>query len=247
MTIVLGLDFESTGLDANKDRITEIGACFYNLEAKTPLHMTSSLLYMSDYPDVHPEAGAKTGITTELLKAYGQDPAPIFKHLTDICATFGVEYLVGHNAKSFDSKFLKAAIDRGECPEFLGNIPWLDTRFDLPYPPGYDTRKLDYLAYEHGFMNPFPHRALFDVMTMLKVASFYECDEIVKFASEPSVVISAQVSYENKDLAKDSKFSWERIGDDVYKKQWVKQVKASKLPEEMTKYPFRVVVCPKIS
>ena len=39
---------------------------------------------------------------------------------------------------------------------------------DVPYPETIATRKLTYLAADHGIVNPFAHRALFDVITMMQ-------------------------------------------------------------------------------
>ena len=47
------------------------------------------------------------------------------------------------------------------------------------------TRSLPYLAADHGFLNPFPHRALFDVMTMIQIAGMYDINEILKYADSP--------------------------------------------------------------
>ena len=58
------------------------------------------------------------------------------------------------------------------------------------------------LEYSHGFINPFPHRALTDVLSMLKIASNYEFDRIGQLALSPKVLLVADLkapNWRNKD------------------------------------------------
>ena len=41
------------------------------------------------------------------------------------------------------------------------------------------------LEHYHGFLNPFPHRAVTDVMSMLKIASQYDLDRMADLAKLP--------------------------------------------------------------
>ena len=83
----------------------------------------------------------------------------------------------------------------------------IDTVMDLPLDRAkFKSMKLPYLAADHGFVNPFPHRALFDVLTMFKIASQYDLDEILKLARSPRIIIRAVVSFDEKQKAKDAGF-----------------------------------------
>jgi hypothetical protein len=95
-----------------------------------------------------------------------------------------------------------------------------------------DSMRLMHLAASHGFLNPFSHRALFDVMTMLKIMSEYSFEEVLLQSKVPFVIARALVDYDNRQLAKDARFNWEKIGEETFPKQWVKQVRENKLAAE---------------
>jgi hypothetical protein len=80
---------------------------------------------------------------------------------------------------------------------------------DIDYPPHIGSRRLSYIAADHGFVNPFSHRALFDVMTMLNVLSAYELPKVIENALCPKIEIMAHVLYENREKAKKLGYRWE--------------------------------------
>ena len=87
--------------------------------------------------------------------------------------------------------------------------PWIDTCTDVPYPPSVGSRTLRYLAADHLFINPFPHRAIFDVMTMLTVLSHYNVEEIAVLAKSPVIHVQAKVGYDEREKAKARGYMWE--------------------------------------
>jgi DNA polymerase-3 subunit epsilon len=95
---------------------------------------------------------------------------------------------------------------------------------DIVFPKDITTRRLTYLAAEAGFTSPWKHRAIFDVMTMLKLASAYDLDAIVARAREPLLYVQAVVSFDEKEKAKELGFRWFAPG-----KQWWKPMKVSDL------------------
>lgn len=210
---VLGLDLETTGLNDESDSITEIGAMLYDLETDTPLEMMNEVISISD---PIPERITKlTGITDQMIKAHG-------KPITDVIAKFNslavqAEYLVIHNAP-FDLGFLKKLEPIG----ITGlNLPVIDTLRDIPFDEiDHPSRKLPHLAASHGFLNPFSHRAIFDVMSMLKILSKYEIEEVLEYKRAPTLRVMANVSYDEKDLAKAEGFRW-----DGPNKEWFKEMK----------------------
>jgi DNA polymerase-3 subunit epsilon len=134
------------------------------------------------------------------------------------------EYIVAHNGTRFDRLFLEKQTWKPEKP-------WIDTLTDVPYPNEIVTRKLNFLAAEHGFLNPFPHRAIFDTLTMLKVFSLYAIDHVVEDMKSPLVKIMAQVSYEEKSKAKDLGFRW-----DPQNRHWYMEIR--RLAWERRVFPF---------
>ena len=235
---ILALDFETTGLDPEYDKIIEVGAIVYNTQHKHIIHTFSDLVVVDkELPDV---VALKTNINTYVLMMHGVPLKESLTKLKELIDTYKIEYFMGHNGRSFDSKFLeKACLEH----DIYGlNLPWIDTRFDIEYPDAIETRRLDYLAAEHGFINPFPHRALFDCMTMIKILERYDFVEVLDNSKIKDVVVEAVVSFANKDQAKEAKYMWQNCGDKVFPKKWVKQIKANKLGHERSKRKFEVNV-----
>ena len=104
---------------------------------------------------------------------------------------------------------------------------WIDTMTDIPYSEYINTRKLEDLTGRHGFLNPFPHRAFTDVMSMLRIMSEYNFDEVVKISHSPEIKFYANVDYHNKDVAKQAGFKW-----DTGKRKWWYKMKECFLDKE---------------
>jgi len=226
--LLCAIDFETTGLDFNKDRVIEIGAVLWSTKLKAPVKLFSEFIHDETYPELMEEITKITGITKDLLGAWGYYPQEAFLLLTALMQK--AEFVVAHNGNEFDKKFYEAECSRLDITPAA--TKWLDTTLDVPYPDSIHTRKLSYLAAEYGFLNPFPHRALFDVCTMLKVMSHFDIETIIKYSEEPLVSMQADCRppWEDGGLssnkAKELYFRW--VND---KKVWIRQVKQSKAPE----------------
>jgi len=138
-------------------------------------------------------------------------------------------WICAHNANKFDKPFLINEAER-HCKANPFNRPWIDTRTDLPLPPHIKSKKLIHLAAEHDFLNPFTHRAVFDVLTMFKIMSNYPIEKIIERAKSPLIKITALVSYQQKELAKDEGFYW-----NSEQRVWEKELKEM----DLKKYPFK--------
>ena len=227
MSRVLGIDVETTGLLVAEDRITEIGAVLYDWSTGIPLQVYSTLVLPEK--TIPEEVVKLNGITNEMVEEFGiieEDAIVQVQCMVDVA-----DYVMAHNAP-FDKGFLGAGFARRgiTMPEKV----WLCSLSDIKYPAEITTRNLTYLAAEKGIINPFRHRAVFDVLTMLKVAGQFELDEIVKRSQEPTVYVQAHVSFDEKELAKEQMFQW--CGP---KKVWWKALKSSDYREECEGYAFR--------
>ncbi len=200
---VLGLDLETTGLNVGDCAIIEIGAVLWDWERQCPVRMMSELIHCDS--ELPAEITELTGILPKDLKRWG---IPLSEGLVRLHAlAVDAEYLVAHNGVQFDRLFLEKAWTK--FPTTKIGLEWIDTTCDLPVPKQIQTRKLSYLAAEMGFINPFAHRSLFDVLTMLKVMSQFDRDEVLGLQKSPLKRIVAQVSYDERDLAKAQGFRWD--------------------------------------
>lgn len=229
---ILGIDYETTGLDPQKDRITEAGLVLWDSDSKQPVRITGFLVKTP--APVSAEITALTGITNELLATYGVEPK------SALTATLGMiaqaDFMCAHNGTDFDRLFLEAECARiGTGPKTL---PWIDTRTDLPvaaYKRG-KSASLKYMAADHGFVYP-AHRAVNDVLAMFEILAMYDIDEVIKRAQTPNVHVRAVVSFDDKHLAKERGYFWKPDA-----KLWVKPLKADEVDAEKLAAPFPVVI-----
>lgn len=231
---LLGLDFETTGLDTSKDRITEMGFALWDVPTKRPLATVGVFLYDKSYPKLSSDIIRLTGITDQILEEFGTDPASNLRVLEGFCAKHKVEYLVAHNGENFDRPLLYSELTRNavEAP-VLRALPWIDTKTDIPFAVEPDSRRLNHLALDAGFINPFAHRAVFDVLTMLRILSNYPLEGVLEYQRIPFVVLRAVVGYAQRDLAKKHRFAWQAIGEKQYPGYWVKRVKQNQMDAEI--------------
>lgn len=226
--MILAIDFETTGLDTETCDVIEVGAVLWDEREKTPLIIMSDFVSCRTVP---PEITEITGIKQSHL-AHGKDFRFISEELSRLALQ--AEYLVAHNGTNFDRPIYNRLL--GEKHPGGGTIHWIDTSVDIPYPKNIITRKLSYLAAEHGFCNPFSHRALFDCLTMLKILSHYDFREVAEISKLPSRTLIAQVSYDDRQLAKDRGYRW-----DSDRRLWVKTMKIG-IDKEIAEAGFGVKV-----
>lgn len=223
--LLLGIDFETTGLDTKTLDVIEVGAVLWDSVRKKPLMVMDEFVCG---PTVPAEITELTGIT--------QDDLLLGKPLADVRASLLKlvelsEVIVAHNGTNFDRPIFERLINHP--------IHWVDTSVDVPYPKQITTRKLTHLAAEHGFANPFPHRAVFDVMTMLRIMNLYDLSAILELSKQPAVTIRALVSFDEKEKAKARGYRW-NTGD----RTWTKTVRHSQVAAEVEQAGFRVEVQP---
>jgi DNA polymerase-3 subunit epsilon len=228
--LILGLDFETTGLLPEKDTITEAGAVLWDTESKSPLILYNK--FVDGKVLIPKEITELTGITQDMVSKYGEGESQIALELISLIEK--AEAVCVHN-KNFDLQFFNILCERNDLhpPEKL----WIDSCSDVPYPASITTRKLTHLAAEHGFVNPFPHRALTDVLTMLQVISKYPAETIMEYAKSPSVTLLAKTTYEERELPKARGYRW---NGDI--KKWTKVIKEFQLAEEEKNAPFPIEV-----
>lgn len=235
MDLVAGVDFETTGIDSEKDFITEIGAALFDARTWEPQAYFTTFVKIPIA--VPPEITKLTGITNEMLSD-GKEPAVAIKELHKFLLQ--AKAVVAHNAP-FDQGFFYHAAGASGLEIYdiqTYGSKWYCSNSDVPHVDKY-CRKLSHLALDYGVKVDITrlHRALDDVKLMgqmLKGTGF-TFDQIKAFADEPWVYLKAVVRYEQRELAKKAGYGWEKCHGTytpIFKSTWVKRVKESKLEAE---------------
>jgi len=244
--LLLGVDFETTGLDVEKDLIIEVGAVLWDTTREVPIKFISGFVKHPGLTEIKPEITELTGIDFDLIDDHVKD---CFQSaLEDFCGmTSEAHYLVAHNARGFDKPMLESHMKRHVENGFIGfpdysKFKWIDTRTDVPYPKSITTRNLKYLLAEHGIINPFSHRALTDALCMMTLLAKYDINEVIKISQTPNLKVRAMVSYDDRQKAKDRSYHWDQKSS-----AWFKLIKKTSLEEEEKLCSFQIKVIEEIA
>ena len=194
---LLIVDTETTGLDADRDACLELGAILFSVPHRQVLAQMSCLLPVDRNP-----AESINRIPAEVSRLdqpWGEGLA-WFERMMETA-----DYLVAHNA-AFDRQWF----GRGALPE--ATRPWLCTLEDIRWPEERHLKArpsvID-LALAYGIPVWSAHRALTDCIYLAEV--FQRCEDLeclIAHAQEPRRLVRAQVSYDQRHLARDAGFRW---------------------------------------
>jgi len=197
--LILGIDFETSGGDPEKHRITEVGMAQWDTDLRQPTKVMGYLVNPGEGLEWEAEVLERYPEAPELVKLHGMEDLRAAKQF--FLWLQSAETICAHNGNKFDKKFAKKWADRYNF-EFPENALWIDSFTDLPMPRWY-TRKLAYMPIDHGiYPNPFPHRAVFDAVSMLQHVDKYPLDKVLQLARSPMVIVKALVTFQNNELAK---------------------------------------------
>lgn len=234
---VLGFDLETNGLDLELSRIIELGAVLWHIEEAKPVVLLSHLTnHPGETVTVSDDIAALTGISQKDFDEFAAPFPPVLGAFTSLMSRVDVVAVMAHNGIEFDWPMLANHARR--LGVTLPQVPLIDTMIDVPYPPQVKARKLTHLAAEHGFLNPFPHRAVFDVLTMLNIASRYPFAAMLESCQQPLVTLQAicrkpwEDNGESTNKAKEHGFRW-----DGNRKLWLKKIRAGAARE----FPFETI------
>ena len=194
---LLIIDTETTGLDPQLDHCLEVGVILFDVPSRQLLAQQSFLLPV--------EANAAEAINRIPAAATNlpQPWRPALSYLQSLLDAADV--LVAHNA-AFDRQWF----GRGHLP--ATDKPWLCSMEDMRWPAERLLRSRPSvrdlaLAYEIPVWAA--HRALTDCIYLAEV--FRRCDELEQLVLrglEPRQLMRAQVSYDDRHLARDAGFRW---------------------------------------
>lgn len=242
--LLLGIDLETGGAfnaPADTNFITEAGLVLWDTEFGQPVDMLS-LLLRNEVP-LAPETVEYTGISEDMLARHGR-PLDI-RTLQPVASLMQkADYIVAHNGREFDRPLLEAAFARFGLK--MPDTPWLDTQHDVDYPRNCTGRSLIYLAGFHGMVNPFAHRAVTDVLTMLTILARYDLGTVIANSQRKWIIVQANVGYEGREKAKARGFRWQNDGGRHYEKSWVKRIREDQLPQLQAECDFNLTLLEKL-
>jgi DNA polymerase-3 subunit epsilon len=238
--IITGLDFETNGL--TDPRMVAVGMAMYDVTPGTPddrggcdvknsafsIQATSFIVNPGDVPF---EAGAilTHGITPDIALKYGRDEGDAGILINDWLSQS--DYVVAYNGNSFDKAILKAASLRSGIP--VPYKTWIDPFVDIEAHDKADD--LTGQCAKHGFLVGDAHTALADVSAMMRLLLMHDINRLIEIAASPMVYLRADVTYDEKDLAKNRGYKWDKPN---MPKSWVLETREMFMQKEIDEAPF---------
>ncbi len=221
---ILILDTETTGFDNKNDDCLEVGSILFNVKSRSVLAQQSFLL-----PVEINNAEKINNIPAEITRL----PQPLSEAIKYFESLVRVsDVIVAHNAE-FDMKWFGI----NKLP--LIEKRWICSMDDITWPADRQLKtrpSVRDLALAYGVPVWNAHRALTDCIYLAEV--FKRCTELEKLlirALEPKVLLRAEISYEDRYLAKNAGFKW----NDAIKGAWSR--KMSRRDMEKLEFPVHEV------
>jgi len=231
---IIFIDTETTGLpDKDYSSVIELGSCTWVSDVGI-ISMESFLLNNLRVKEMPEDSYRVHGIKAETVLNYGRQPASslgqFFINMKEADAICAARYVFDKEMLERDAKRLK--ITMPQCT-------WIDFLSDIPYGPKIKGHSVAHIAADHGFVNPFPHRALTDVLTMVSVIERgkYNMKKVVEDCQSPMLTVRAKVSFEQKEMAKKKGFKWNPTD-----KVWFKALRENQYIKERETYAFETTI-----
>lgn len=211
------VDLETTGIDSEKDRIIEIGILEFAVTAERLPVITGTYGGVED-PGVPltDEIKKITGLDDEFLQGQKIDWDAVIRYFQK------ASVIIAHNA-AFDRSFLKRRTElAGLDNHWACSIRHIDWEGK-----GFKSSALNYLAADHGFVNPFAHRAVFDCATTFRLIAPHLNELMQRSWLKEYRIWATSAPFEAKDKLKNRRYRW-----DTERRTWFKTVTEEKLEEE---------------
>lgn len=237
--LILGLDTESDHYDPETTKVTELGLVLWDTELHCPVEIYSSLVKETGLEPLSQKIIDITGITDDMIAKYGKDPAIVIRDFLELYAK--ADFILAHNGTNFDRPLMRNFLSRYLPPEILATLrpkEWIDSLTDADYPDVCTHKNMTYLQGFYKVVNPFAHRAVTDVLTMLTIFDKnFQWEEMIEISRSPMLRFIAQVDFHNRDVAKDAGFRWEAA-----KRIWYKDIKKYFVEKKKISFDFKHIV-----
>lgn len=225
--IVAALDFETTGLDKDNDRVVELGLVLYSTGHRRALDSVGQLV--KSEVAVSPKISKLTGIQQSAIDHFGYGEDSAMSTLVEFVNQ--AEAVVGHNIRAFDWPFAEKWAKR--LGVTLPNVNLVDTFEDIP---GAEPESLITMCAKAGFLLSDAHSALADAQGSLKLAMHYGWDSVFERARIPTVAVQSHAPRTNDNREnKEAKFRW-----NPKFKIWWKAVKETEVEALAAQVPFSI-------
>ena len=200
--LLAGIDFESSGLQIDKVSILEVGLVLWDTDLHLPVNASGFLVDPGLDAFWEPGVEKINGLSPAICSRYG---IPDEKAVRQTLHWYRMaDAAVAHNGPEFDRPLLRRWAKKYGL-DWQPDKLWIDTKCDLEI-PAHNSTRLTYMATDHGFLNPFPHRAMFDVFTMMKILDSYDINKVVEVAKSPTLKVRALVTFDERELARNRGF-----------------------------------------
>ena len=224
------LDLETTGLDLTQNQVIEVGAILYSVKHQTVLQQASTLFPVKENPQEHiNKISVCASNVSESVDLIRSEVSSLFSGMFSWS-----DYLIAHNA-AFDKQW-RTGIH--EIDFWFQEKPWLCTLNDFVWPHNSKPSNLINTALNHGIGVTKAHRALSDCQLIAELFDRTEdlqglFELAIARSNEPRYMVIAQVSFEQKDLAKNAGFYWNPDG-----KLWTKELRESDICSQQKSWGF---------
>jgi DNA polymerase III subunit epsilon len=225
---VLLLDVESTGVDPSINQCIEIAVCLFDVKLASPITSYANIMYAPSNDAFH-----VNGIYPELLLEAQPDPDEYIWPFVLSLAQMS-DAIIAHNAE-FDKQFV---------PEDVRSAaPWICSMNDLEFERGKLGSSLLALAAAHKVPIGAAHRAGADVDLLARllerVAEKHSLEQMFLEGLRPKKRYVAQVSFAEKDLAKQCGFAWQKETKSWWRNIVPEKVESMNLPFEVRQIDAR--------
>jgi len=234
---ILGIDFETTGLDTEKSGIVGVAGAVIDADTKRIIRTFATIVKPHEGCVWTQSAIETHGLTPEFVAEHGmpeQEALDRFERIFDI----GLDAFCAHNGNGFDKPVYEQWLKRTGRSE--SKLPWIDTNSDLPSRSG----RLVHMAADLGLFSSLPaHDALNDVQMMLAILTKFDIRDVFKTASAPVVRLEAYPK--GYDPALNVKFKAATFRWSPEEKGWFKYVRDFQVEAEQAAAKaagFRAVV-----